>query len=143
MSEQMQASELLDRVIGERVFGWDWVQNEAGVCGWASNPTKRDETRLVSREKWEGVWVHPQTPEFSSDDGEAWSVVDRMIGLGFGASVAHPRGKLGWFAHFDSAKDQIGVPATHADTPALAICLAALAALDRRAERQANNGAKS
>ena len=62
---------------------------------------------------------------FSTDIAAAWQVIEKMLNDGYGTSIAD--GPHGWSVAFGSTEKPFAD--ADGDTPALAICRAALAAL--------------
>jgi hypothetical protein len=90
-------------------------------------------------EDWEMAWVEP-VPHYSTDITAAWDVVGRMRALGF-AMTMHTPGSEPWsdgatcFVEFTLSAGGLTIPnetdaRSRADTASLAICRAALAAVE-------------
>lgn len=139
-TEQVTAGREMDADVAERVFGWT-VERQSGNSPWL---VKRGDAR------WDRIEGHP----FSTNIAAAWQVVEevqrrnpgwRFSLLGGDVSMGYHDGSpqrgvdensrefFGWLAEFHghidprlNYGDRHGEG--HADTPALAICRAAIAA---------------
>lgn len=117
----------LDKLVAERVLGWQWVTNPQGHSGWASNGP--DAPLVVHGETWGGFWAYPLTPAFSTERDAALAVVDALHRRGWGvrvvtwpdvtqASVIEARGPEAYVV----TASAVGATLAHA------VCMAALAA---------------
>ena len=133
----MHAGRALDDLVAEAVFGWRWVTNAHGRQGWASN----GDGYICGPDKaWDGVWVAPATPPYSTDIAAAWAVVEAMTDRGAAIDVTHCLpGWPGeqWWCRIYGGKIEYPTPACERSargvTAPHAICLAALAALGKEA----------
>jgi hypothetical protein len=126
----MPAGEELDRMVAERVMGRRWLKNTKGAVGWAC--VSRDAVDGFAGDEWDGVWVDPTTPDYSTNIAHAWEVVEHLLKFSRSQSVSvgyHPDHGC-YFATVDSgAMTELPGPITLGDTAPLAICRAALKAL--------------
>lgn len=75
-------------------------------------------------------------PNYSTDMNAAIEVVDVLQSFGWYLSLESPcRGKKMWEAYFTNCNDATKYHDYNADTPALAICLAALEAVDNKEKK--------
>ncbi len=132
----MEAGRELDALIAENVMGWKrpkWtVTRTLGDC--MIPPAGADLAKLTGTghrdfegDKEDIYW----TPHYSTDIAAAWGVVEKLESLGFLFSVSKGRmsfyGGEGVWASFGKLYDRI--ESTPGETPAHAICLAALKAV--------------
>lgn len=74
----------------------------------------------------------PDFPPYSSDIAAAWQVVEKLRDEGLHSCVFQYADNLHWSAQFDEHElDVIRAPIVKADTAPMAICLAALKAVQR------------
>lgn len=120
--DEMQAGREMDALVAERVMGWD--RDVMGCLG-APKGAKEYDTQCHS---WIGAWDENGNPNFlphySTDIAAAWQVVEWMKDWNFTLDW------LGsdWQAMFQTEDD--GEFFVNADTALLAICRAALKALE-------------
>jgi hypothetical protein len=142
--DDMPAGPELDRMVGERVMGWKLVSGFSAdsINGWGASHDGIHFARIFCGAcGYDGIgeWFSPST-----NIAHAWEVVERMRSLGFVPIVRGPGiYTVGdgyykhdqWFAGFQSGATE-SMPIyekegeSHADTAALAICRAALAAVE-------------
>ena len=82
--------------------------------------------KCICRRK-DGSILYDEIPDYSTNIAHAWRVVEKMRSLGFHFCLHQYEGNNHWNAQFD--KDDLDVVGSHGgqgETPALAICLAAL-----------------
>lgn len=139
----MTAGRELDALVAEKVMGWKrWTcadfQFQKAVL-YHSNPQylvtwRRDDSLPLCEDQ-------PSVPRYSTDIAAAWTVVEKMHEEGFGVEIGHAcTPGYGWYATFVANAAQYEhsedyEPATErmavrAPATPLAICLAALKALD-------------
>lgn len=117
MSEERRAGRALDAIVAERVMGVK--EAPFGVC-----PTCG----------YGGGYGFKEFPEYSTDIAAAWEVVEKLSRRNFsmhndtGCSGCEPTEGVGWMALFHIEGGPMAY--TVADTAPLAICLAALKAVD-------------
>lgn len=129
MIETMQAGRDLDVMIAEEVMGWAGIQR--GVLG-------TNEGVPIPHGFDPSTRGYGSVPYYSRDIAAAWLVVEKC-GLSVVQSVD------GWYAvkPYDIEHGDVpGTGARHrpAETPALAICRAALAAIGSRSAAQTETG---
>jgi hypothetical protein len=136
----MKAGNDLDRQVAETVMGWRWVTNAHFQSGWASNG--EDGGICRPGETWGGFWVAPLTPSFSTDYAAAWAVVEAITDRGAAIDVTHCLpGWPGeqWWCRIYGGAIEYPTPACERSargaTAPHAICLAALAALNKEISR--------
>ncbi len=126
MSDRSKAGRELDALIAEKVMGWTHVHLTAAGHTRGRNPKLKNVQTEGDRRRY-----MPQrdtgVPRFSTETGEAWKLVERL-GEYFGfakleisdfSADDHPH----WMAEVNGKGGAV------AETPALAICLAALEAV--------------
>lgn len=124
---QVGAGRELDAMIAERIMGWRWHEV---LAVWSPYPySTLAETRSASE------WCP------STDIAVAWEVLEVMHGRGFGIEVFRYGKSEGlevlWFV------DIGGADTVSAETAPLAICRAALAALEWDAANHPNSAVQS
>ena len=107
----LQAGRKLDALVAEKVFGY--TVEEHG-------------TLYVRRGKERGL---RDLPDYSTDIGDAWLIVEKMRTEGCHVALETRLGGLGWSAWF-GWKDRATDSESEANSPALALCRAALAAME-------------
>jgi hypothetical protein len=75
----MPAGEELDRMVAERVMGRRWLKNTKGAVGWAC--VSRDAVDGFAGDEWDGVWVDPTTPDYSTNIAYAFEIVEKLARL--------------------------------------------------------------
>lgn len=128
---------VIDRLIAEQVMGRLWRTNQRGVEGWACRSGDDDDVApyVTKQSDWDGRWVDADTENFSTKISDAWDVIERMNSLGYRARLEIDEDGLIFRANFPSVSEHGELIWTRegsdAETAPLAICLAALAALDK------------
>jgi len=133
MNERHEPGPALDKLIAERVFGWQWVRDARGAEGWAVNVCALEGCIVGRGAAWDGSWIDPIMPRFSADIAAAWRVVEQLRADDYELTLHchhhNPRGVAEltpWtHAQFTRGGTRRGHNATAA-TDAHAICLAAL-----------------
>jgi len=148
----MLSDEALNILIAEKIMGWQLLAGAEAIAAFDGRPGPVD----VKRWHHERIWVFEERqmacqecgsmPRFNSKIKDAWQVIEKMLERGFSPTVNH-NGPPGHFTHspdwagpwhccFHNTKgclhcgDESCKCYSHAeaDTPARAICLAALKA---------------
>lgn len=121
----------MDRLIAEKVLERRWVSDGKGHEGWAIQDSKG--TPAILGEKWNGTYIEVGTPDFSKGIFHAFTVVDHLVG---GDHLYRFDLTMESYPHTSvTASFSIGGKTFSAQTrgneEALAICRAALKALDK------------
>lgn len=138
----MKAGRELDALIAERVLGWRRVRGSfAGTMTWNDRavvllPPGGIVTR-VPRWTTEPITWFENIPRYSDHIEAAWSVIKELLGRGLYPDLVSSGRPVAWRCVIDSysdpeASDDPWPVNAIADTPALAICIASLKALDAR-----------
>ena len=126
MSEILTAGPDLNALVAETVMGWTPITHygERGTGFWSTTGSESD-----------GPWIaDEQIPAYSTDISAAWEIVERLRLAGCTVRLCgEPAADLRWnwrCTVTGMAKGyESGIWSGSADTPALAICLAALRVL--------------
>lgn len=118
----------LDALVAERVLGWTRLHQDVDDCSfYGLAPDEAEHAK-----KWNREAVLFECNTWSADRGAAWEVVEAMEARGYHLQLtdewmSYPR----WRAEFRSlATTRPGYTLEKADTAPLAVCRAALAALE-------------
>jgi hypothetical protein len=122
----------LDALIAEKVMGAEWIEDAGRQTGRRYRRLYKD--HWIIAEQYEGEdTVHapsPVLPHYSSEIGDSWKVREKMRELGFHLGLVDDgHATEPWEAYFDQGRNKPSYNAW-ASTAPLAICLAALSALD-------------
>jgi hypothetical protein len=117
----MKAGYELDAVVAEKVMGWKKVGYSAGGGGFATPDNKRWVFKIPR------YGVTQDIPEFSTRIAAAWTVVEKLQEMGFNFAIASIRPNP-WVASISEENLKWG--SSEAETVPMAICLAALEAVD-------------
>ncbi len=128
----MPAGRELDRLVAKKVMGWTNIHDADGYGHWTGDPPDGYEDMFNCAAHCEG-----ELPYYSADIAAAWEVVGKMgplILLLHGLKAGEwtdQAGEVmccpGWYAEFRDAVDWFKA---WGETPALAICRAALVAME-------------
>ena len=131
--QELSAGRELDALVAEFVMGdveWDVVIegcSRAGLRCATREEAEAQKPKLAERYLVGPVTLHGDVPEYSTDIAAAWLVVEE---LGPKHMITLRRTTGGWWAH-------IGLVDEWAETAPLAICRAALTAVEGECERTA------
>lgn len=132
MSQQQRgAGRDLDAEIHARVMGIEWDASRCRVCGWKLAGHIMD--GCVADNCAMRPHPYPRAdapPHYSTDIAAAFQVVEKMRDRGAELTLATKFNA--WRVHIGFAAPDYRSILEYADTPPLAICRAALAALDSR-----------
>ena len=131
----MEAGRRLDALIAEKLMGWHWVNSPPDIDGnyegipilIPPNLTLNDLEPVLPKR---GPVGHVGIPRFSTDIGSAWQLVERLATMEGPVSIAW--GIYGSEGNKASVVTMYGPgPGVVAPTAPLAICRAALLAVER------------
>jgi hypothetical protein len=109
----------LDREIAEKVMGWEWTELD-----WA-NPEHR---HLVPG----GIPQQITVPHYSSDIAAAFAVLSAVSAKGYQWALANSEEGFDVWIGRKAVDDLVAFPDVRAETAPLAICLAALKAMEEK-----------
>ena len=121
----------LDRLVAEKVMGWEWPANRCPVCGWPFDDSReigcvpgdcsqRPQPDPIASEAW---------PPYSTRIESAMRVVEHLGPSVYWHITRSPT--KGWIVSLDCTEPFVRTtPGAEADTASHAICLAALKAVD-------------
>lgn len=124
---ELTAGRELDALIAEKVMGWKLDYEFADSIGAPTVPALRDQY-----DEW------GMLPEFSTDISAAWQVVKRLADSGFNVTISRVldwRDKYECYLVKENWRDDERI-CKGADTAPLAICLAALKAVEATQKEQ-------
>lgn len=136
----MNAGRELDALIAEKVMGWNWVNVFSNAL--MIVPPIGDKLRHAH--KYVDKGIPDNMPHYSTNIADAWLVVEKLKGMGFGVTINEVCKRSGFYKYNDnvlgywhcnftvSDKDDndklLKTNPEIAETAPLAICLAALKA---------------
>lgn len=129
-TKPLVAGRELDALVAEKVMGAVWTPTPSDMVFdedyWLEIPGKPG----VFAYRYRDGRVKPKAgcPPYSTDMASAWEVVEKMEQRGHGFALADSQGPP-WEATFDNLSSMLSYIET-ADTAPLAICLAALKAVE-------------
>lgn len=128
-SAEREAGRELDAIVAERVMGATWRKptRYAGIDGVSSLVLgeRHSAVAITFAHRWPDDRLSYTGPAYSSDIAAAMQVVEAMRAKGYGFSLTDNQGER-WTAEFLNY-----LAFADAGTPALAICRAALKAIDK------------
>ena len=135
MTESMKAGPELDKLVAEKVMGWVLTQDGPGEGAWEDDYSADYGRWMPSDSPGAGPHAWETVPSYSTNIAAAWEVVEKVSELSDGhftlmKFTTHYRAGFQTPVPYDS--DDRFEHWSVADTAPLAICRAALAAVEKK-----------